>query len=54
MGTPQPSTRAGPTVSQLGIGPKPQLDDKKVEQLLKLDAGLSVSFSRDLTNDVRR
>lgn len=37
MGTPQPSTRAGPTVSQLGIGPKPQLDGKKVEELLKLD-----------------
>ncbi|KAG2042233.1 hypothetical protein BDR03DRAFT_889675 [Suillus americanus] len=37
MGTPQPSTRTGPTVSQLGIGPKPQLDDKKVEELLKLD-----------------
>ncbi|KAG0709828.1 hypothetical protein DFH29DRAFT_885971 [Suillus ampliporus] len=39
IGTPQPSTRSGPsTVSQLGIGPKPQLDQKKVEELLKLDA----------------
>ncbi|KAG1815606.1 uncharacterized protein BJ212DRAFT_1357472 [Suillus subaureus] len=37
MGTPQPSTRAGPIISQLGIGPKPQLDDNKVEELLKLD-----------------
>lgn len=37
VGTPQPSTRVGPTVSQLGIGPKPKLDDKRVEELLKLD-----------------
>lgn len=52
MGTPQPSTRAGPTVSQLGIGPKPQLDDKKVEELLKLDTGVSVPSSRDLNNHI--
>jgi len=37
-GIAQPSTRPGPsTVSQLGLGPKPQLNEKKVEELLKLD-----------------
>jgi hypothetical protein len=54
MGTPQPSTRGGPTISQLGIGPKPQLDDKKVEELLKLDTGVNLSSSHDLTNDLCR
>jgi len=48
-GTPQPSTRSGPsTVSQLGLGPRPQLDPKRVEELLKLDTGVSVSLSRYL------
>ncbi|KAH7930703.1 hypothetical protein BV22DRAFT_1028145 [Leucogyrophana mollusca] len=37
-GTPQP-TRSGPTsVSQLGLGPKPVLDDQRVNELLELDA----------------
>lgn len=38
-GTPLPSGRAGSsTVSQLGLGPKPQLDESKVNELLELDS----------------
>ncbi|KAI9574639.1 hypothetical protein HD554DRAFT_2209102 [Boletus coccyginus] len=36
--TPQPSAHSGPsTVMQLSLGPKPQLDEKKIDDLLKLD-----------------
>ena len=38
--TPQPSARSGPsTVMQLSLGPKPELDAKKIDNLLKLDTG---------------
>lgn len=38
--TPQPSTRSGPsTAMQLSLGPKPELDAKKIDNLLKLDTG---------------
>lgn len=51
-GITQSSARSGPsTVSQLGLGPKPQLNEKKVEELLKLDIGGFVSPSHCPTND---
>ena len=38
--TPQPSARSGPsTVMELSLGPKPELNSKKIDDLLKLDAG---------------
>ncbi|KAI6047490.1 hypothetical protein EDC04DRAFT_2876496 [Pisolithus marmoratus] len=37
-GTPQPSLRVGvPAIKQLGLGPKPQLDERKLSELLELD-----------------
>ncbi|KAF9226652.1 hypothetical protein BS17DRAFT_775935 [Gyrodon lividus] len=37
--TPQPSARSGPTsVMQLSLGPKPQLDEKQIGDLLRLDS----------------
>jgi len=51
-GIAQPSTRPGSsTILQLGLGPKPQLNEKKVEELLKLDIGVPVSPSHCATND---
>jgi len=38
-GTPAPKSRTGPssTISQLGLGPKPELDNEKIKELLELD-----------------
>ncbi|KAF8557049.1 hypothetical protein OG21DRAFT_1407995 [Imleria badia] len=35
--TPQPSARSGPSTMELSLGPKPELDSKKIDDLLKLD-----------------
>jgi len=46
-GTPIPSSRSGPSnVSQLGLGPKPELDNIKVNDLLGLDPGMFNISSR--------
>lgn len=37
-GTPQPTSRVGvPAIKQLGLGPKPQLDERRLNELLDLD-----------------
>jgi hypothetical protein len=49
-GTPKPTNRrAGPSnAAQLGLGPKPELDEGKITELLSLDAGLCFSM-KDFT-----
>jgi len=40
-GTPISASRSGPsTISQLGLGPKPELDNIKINELLELDPGM--------------
>lgn len=45
-GTPQPSSRAGSSAaSQLGLGPKPVLDEAKVNELIGIDTGMCLDLS---------
>jgi len=43
--TPQPAVRPGmPAVNQLGLGPKPRLDEQRINELLSLDPGMVLLF----------